>query len=174
MYGLSTSVEKTSFKFLYYAAQPCVKKIVNIVLACYTCYTFCICCIAKLKNGSEIVVHTPSQFPKKVDTLECLEPMVMATLTFPDQYLGKMIQLCMVNTKQYDVYHPIGMHAHIRIHYTICVCVYTHMHTNIYIIAATVFALVYRCMGVVLETSVFIKLYGGGSTGNLYLQLNYD
>ncbi|XP_065919327.1 translation factor GUF1 homolog, mitochondrial-like isoform X2 [Dysidea avara] len=54
-----------------------------------------VCYKAKLKNGSEIVVHTPSQFPQKVDMLECLEPMVMATLTFPDQYLGKMIQLCM-------------------------------------------------------------------------------
>lgn len=52
--------------------------------------------IAKLKNGSEIVIHSPAQFPQKLDTAECLEPMVIATLTLPDKYLGKTIQLCMV------------------------------------------------------------------------------
>ena len=51
---------------------------------------------AKLKNGSEITIHSPAQFPQKIDTAECLEPMVMATLTLPDRYLGKTIQLCMV------------------------------------------------------------------------------
>ena len=51
---------------------------------------------AKLKNGSEITIHSPAQFPQKIDTAECLEPMVMATLTLPDKYLGKTIQLCMV------------------------------------------------------------------------------
>lgn len=53
--------------------------------------------IARLKNGSEIVIHSPARFPPKIDTAECLEPMVMATLTLPDQYLGKTIQLCMVS-----------------------------------------------------------------------------
>jgi len=125
MHGLSTAVEKTSFKSLYYAVQPCVKKIINIVLTFYACYTFCICCIAKLKNGSEIVAHTPSQFPKKVDTLKCLEPMVMATLTFPDQYLGKMIQLCMVNNTMYTTLLACT-HTYA---YTIplaCMCTHTH------------------------------------------------
>ncbi|KNC76100.1 hypothetical protein SARC_11390 [Sphaeroforma arctica JP610] len=49
---------------------------------------------AKLVDGTDVVVESPEQFPanQKLDYIE--EPMVMGTLIFPAEYIGKMLNLC--------------------------------------------------------------------------------
>lgn len=50
------------------------------------------------KNGKEEVITNPADFPDegdaRRDVVELREPYVMATLTFPDEYLGKIMELC--------------------------------------------------------------------------------
>ncbi|EXJ88842.1 translation factor GUF1, mitochondrial [Capronia epimyces CBS 606.96] len=50
------------------------------------------------KDGKEVVVTNPAEFPDSEETrrnvAELREPYVLATLTFPDEYLGKVMELC--------------------------------------------------------------------------------
>jgi len=50
------------------------------------------------KNGKETVVTNPAEFPDSEEArrnvIELREPYVQATLTFPDEYLGKVMELC--------------------------------------------------------------------------------
>jgi elongation factor 4 len=53
--------------------------------------------IIKYKDGTEQEIKNPTEFPEghemaKVD--ELMEPMVIGRFVFPDQYLGKIIELC--------------------------------------------------------------------------------
>ena len=53
------------------------------------------------KTGKEIVINSPQDFPDE-DALrgkiaELQEPYVLATLTFPEEYLGKVMELCESN-----------------------------------------------------------------------------
>ncbi|OXV11260.1 hypothetical protein Egran_00979, partial [Elaphomyces granulatus] len=53
------------------------------------------------KDGKETVIANPAHFPDE-DTIrskvaEIREPYVLATLTFPEEYLGKAIELCEAN-----------------------------------------------------------------------------
>ncbi|PLN84734.1 translation factor guf1, mitochondrial [Aspergillus taichungensis] len=53
------------------------------------------------KDGKEEVITSPARFPEEDDlrakVAELQEPYVLATLTFPDEYLGKAIELCEAN-----------------------------------------------------------------------------
>ena len=53
------------------------------------------------RDGKETVVTNPAEFPDtdeaKRSVSELHEPYVLATLTFPDEYLGKVIELCEAN-----------------------------------------------------------------------------
>ncbi|KAH8694187.1 translation factor guf1, mitochondrial [Talaromyces proteolyticus] len=53
------------------------------------------------KDGKEVTITNPAHFPDEDDVRmkveEIREPYVLATLTFPDEYLGKVIELCEVN-----------------------------------------------------------------------------
>ncbi|KAL2867310.1 GTPase GUF1 [Aspergillus lucknowensis] len=53
------------------------------------------------KDGREEIVTSPARFPEDDDLrskiAELQEPYVLATLTFPDEYLGKVIELCEAN-----------------------------------------------------------------------------
>ncbi|RAK72832.1 DNA-directed RNA polymerase III core subunit RPO31 [Aspergillus fijiensis CBS 313.89] len=50
------------------------------------------------KDGREEIISNPAKFPDdesaRAKVLEFHEPYVTATLTFPDEYLGKVIELC--------------------------------------------------------------------------------
>jgi len=50
------------------------------------------------KDGKELVITNPAEFPEddiaRRNVAELREPYVLATLTFPDEYLGKVIELC--------------------------------------------------------------------------------
>jgi elongation factor 4 len=50
------------------------------------------------KDGKELVITNPAEFPDddiaRRHVAELQEPYVLATLTFPDEYLGKVIELC--------------------------------------------------------------------------------
>lgn len=50
------------------------------------------------KTGKEAVITNPADFPDSDETrknvAELREPYVLATLTFPDEYLGKVMELC--------------------------------------------------------------------------------
>ncbi|KAL4866772.1 hypothetical protein BDV12DRAFT_172431 [Aspergillus spectabilis] len=52
-------------------------------------------------DGKEEIVTSPHRFPEDDDVRskvkELHEPYVLATLTFPDEYLGKVIELCEAN-----------------------------------------------------------------------------
>jgi translation elongation factor EF-4 len=54
----------------------------------------------KYKDGREVIVRNPHEFPNpdsdynKIEGL--YEPLVLATITLPDEYLGKVIELCEV------------------------------------------------------------------------------
>ncbi|KAI8893811.1 P-loop containing nucleoside triphosphate hydrolase protein [Globomyces pollinis-pini] len=53
--------------------------------------------IIKYNNGDEKSIRNPTEFPEGKDALhiKCfMEPMVNGTFVFPDQYLGKIIELC--------------------------------------------------------------------------------
>ncbi len=47
-----------------------------------------------LKNGKEVNVESPSDFPDPGSIETVLEPMINATIITPTQYLGNMIKLC--------------------------------------------------------------------------------
>lgn len=53
------------------------------------------------KDGKEVTVTNPAHFPDedeiRAKVAELREPYVLATLTFPDEYLGKVIELCEAN-----------------------------------------------------------------------------
>ncbi|KAL4990049.1 translation factor guf1, mitochondrial [Aspergillus falconensis] len=53
------------------------------------------------KDGKENIITNPNRFPDEDDVrmkvAELQEPYVMATLTFPDEYLGTVIELCEAN-----------------------------------------------------------------------------
>lgn len=53
------------------------------------------------KDGKEVVITSPSEFPEdeavRRNVAELREPYVLATLTFPDEYLGKVIEICEAN-----------------------------------------------------------------------------
>jgi elongation factor 4 len=53
------------------------------------------------KDGSESTITNPAHFPDedtvRVKVAEIREPYVLATLTFPDEYMGKVIELCEAN-----------------------------------------------------------------------------
>ncbi|RDW67350.1 GTPase GUF1 [Aspergillus mulundensis] len=53
------------------------------------------------KDGKEDVITNPNKFPDEDDVrmkvAQLQEPYVMATLTFPDEYLGTVIELCEAN-----------------------------------------------------------------------------
>ncbi|CAO3647063.1 unnamed protein product [Cunninghamella echinulata] len=50
------------------------------------------------KNKSKLIVRNPSDFPDSEErankVLKLEEPMVLATMIFPEEYMGKMIELC--------------------------------------------------------------------------------
>jgi elongation factor 4 len=50
------------------------------------------------KDGKELVITSPAEFPdddvERRNVAELREPYVLATLTFPDDYLGKVIEIC--------------------------------------------------------------------------------
>jgi len=53
------------------------------------------------KSGKEEIITNPADFPDSEETRrnvsELREPYVLATLTFPDEYLGKVMELCEAN-----------------------------------------------------------------------------
>ncbi|OJJ60468.1 hypothetical protein ASPSYDRAFT_56036 [Aspergillus sydowii CBS 593.65] len=53
------------------------------------------------KDGKEDIITSPAKFPDedtvRMKVAELQEPYVLATLTFPDEYLGKVIELCEAN-----------------------------------------------------------------------------
>lgn len=53
------------------------------------------------KDGKEIVITNPAEFPdddvERRNVAQLREPHVLATLTFPDEYLGKVIEICESN-----------------------------------------------------------------------------
>ncbi|KAF2475543.1 translation factor GUF1, mitochondrial [Lindgomyces ingoldianus] len=53
------------------------------------------------KNGTEEVISNPNEFPDQdkhhMQVAEVHEPYVTATITLPDEYLGKVIELCEAN-----------------------------------------------------------------------------
>ncbi|KAL4953511.1 translation factor guf1, mitochondrial [Aspergillus filifer] len=53
------------------------------------------------KDGREEIINSPNKFPDedtvRMKVAELHEPYVLATLTFPDEYLGKVIELCEAN-----------------------------------------------------------------------------
>ena len=46
---------------------------------------------ATLRKGEEVVIESPAAFPDYTDLDECREPMILATLIFPPEYLGVWI-----------------------------------------------------------------------------------
>ncbi len=50
------------------------------------------------KNGKEDIIANPAEFPDseeaRRDVAELREPYVLATLTFPEEYLGRVMELC--------------------------------------------------------------------------------
>jgi elongation factor 4 len=53
------------------------------------------------KDGKELVITNPAEFPDddvdRRNVAELREPYVLATLTLPDEYLGKIIEICEAN-----------------------------------------------------------------------------
>ena len=54
------------------------------------------------RDGTEVMISNPTEFPDATETFskgtKPLEPMVEATMIFPSEYLGDVIELCEVNT----------------------------------------------------------------------------
>ncbi|KAI7870799.1 P-loop containing nucleoside triphosphate hydrolase protein [Spinellus fusiger] len=50
------------------------------------------------KDGTHKIIRNPSEFPdgeeRSMKVVKLQEPMVLATMIFPDEYMGKMIELC--------------------------------------------------------------------------------
>jgi len=53
------------------------------------------------KDGKEVIVTNPAEFPdddvSRRNIAELREPYVLTTLTFPEEYMGKVIELCEAN-----------------------------------------------------------------------------
>ena len=53
------------------------------------------------KDGKQVTINNPAHFPSdeitKKSVIELREPYVTATITFPEEYLGKIIELCESN-----------------------------------------------------------------------------
>ena len=52
---------------------------------------------ATLRNGTVTVIESPASFPDSTDLKECREPIVMATLIFPNEYIGTYVASCWTN-----------------------------------------------------------------------------
>jgi len=56
----------------------------------------------RYKDGTEVIIRNPHEFPNpdmEYNKIEAFyEPLVLATITLPDEYLGKVIELCEVHT----------------------------------------------------------------------------
>lgn len=50
--------------------------------------------VRNVKSGAEMLIRNPSEFPGRTDNSVILEPFVIGTLIFPDEYLGGMMTLC--------------------------------------------------------------------------------
>eukprot|EP01134_Creolimax_fragrantissima_P000317 CFRG0317T1 len=50
--------------------------------------------MATMTDGTEMVVESPEQFPSDQKLSSIKEPMVMGSLIFPSEYIGKMLSLC--------------------------------------------------------------------------------
>ena len=48
----------------------------------------------KLRNGTELELHRPSDLPSAGDIEEIFEPLILARIHVPTQYLGAVLQLC--------------------------------------------------------------------------------
>ena len=46
------------------------------------------------RNNGFIDVEAPVQFPPTYEIEHCLEPMVLGTLVFPNEYMGQLLSLC--------------------------------------------------------------------------------
>jgi translation elongation factor EF-4 len=46
------------------------------------------------RSGDVINVESPAQFPATYEIDHCLEPMVLGTLVFPNEYMGPLLSLC--------------------------------------------------------------------------------
>lgn len=64
------------------------------------------------RDGSETVIENPAEFPENTDhrlkTATLYEPFVSATITMPEEYLGRVIELCESNRgeqKGLDFFH---------------------------------------------------------------------
>jgi elongation factor 4 len=55
----------------------------------------------KYRDGKEVVINNPAEFPDddaaRRNVIELREPYVLCTLTLPEEYLGKVIELCESN-----------------------------------------------------------------------------
>lgn len=49
---------------------------------------------AIMNSGDEIIVSTPSDFPDPAKVREYFEPFIMATIICPEQYMGRVQELC--------------------------------------------------------------------------------
>ena len=47
----------------------------------------------KLRNGKELVIHSPQELPKPEETSEVLEPIMIVDIFSPKAYLGQIMQL---------------------------------------------------------------------------------
>ncbi|KAJ3343755.1 Translation factor guf1 mitochondrial [Gonapodya sp. JEL0774] len=59
------------------------------------------------KGGQETIINNPAAFPdhsERINVGDILEPMVHATLIFPEEYLGEMMQLCGEHRGQQEDY----------------------------------------------------------------------
>ncbi|XP_060102297.1 translation factor GUF1, mitochondrial isoform X1 [Heteronotia binoei] len=50
--------------------------------------------LIKAHGEEEVTVINPAEFPEKSAVVEYLEPIVMGTIITPDEYIGKIINLC--------------------------------------------------------------------------------
>ena len=46
------------------------------------------------QDGTRVTFDNPADFPSDPKQIKMLEPMVNGTLVFPEEYLGKLIQMC--------------------------------------------------------------------------------
>jgi translation elongation factor EF-4 len=50
-------------------------------------------------KNKEYYIKTPSEFPELTSSLDFYEPMMLASLIFPKEYCGSIIELCQVNSQ---------------------------------------------------------------------------
>jgi len=63
-----------------------------------------------LRDGSEVVVNNPSNFPEPADIQQCQEPMVDARIIIPNEYTSAMMKLCTVSLPS----PPLQLVSHIK------------------------------------------------------------